>query len=202
MAGPRADVVVLAAGRSSRLGMAKGLVVVEGVRWIVRQLEALGGRRAVVVLSHDRERYLSEVPDLPLRATIAVNPDPERGPFSSLQVGLAALAPAPAPAPALAPVFVLPVDVPAAAPAVWDALEEALAGAAAHAAVPEHEGRGGHPVLLAASFAAEILARPAGSRLDEELRRRGPVLRVPVGDPRVRLNLNAAEDWGKVPVGG
>ena len=54
----RSAVVVLAAGRSSRMGEPKGLVVVEGRTWIDRQLEALGRRRAVLVLGHDRERYL------------------------------------------------------------------------------------------------------------------------------------------------
>ncbi|HEY6461043.1 MAG TPA: NTP transferase domain-containing protein [Polyangiaceae bacterium] len=212
--GSGAGVVILAAGRSSRLGEPKGLVLVEGTPWILRQLDAIGGRRVVVVLGHDRDRYLASVPELAARAHVVTNPDPERGPFSSLQVGLAASEPG-------VSTFVLPVDVPAAGESVWTALEAALAAGAAvpgrteapleapsadiSAAIPEHEGRGGHPVLLGAGLAAEILGLPASSRLDEVLRRpraRARVVRVPVSDPRVRLNLNTAEDWGKVRVGG
>ncbi|HEY1690845.1 MAG TPA: NTP transferase domain-containing protein [Polyangiaceae bacterium] len=222
--GSGADVVVLAAGRSSRLGEPKGLVLVEGKPWIFHQLDAIGSRRVVVVLGHDRDRYLASVPQLAARARIVTNPDPDRGPFSSLQVGLAEVTPG-------ANAFVLPVDVPAAGEPVWAALEAALAarapgeaalaarapGEAALAALPEYQGGqsdqggrggrggGGHPVLLAAPLAAEILRLPPSSRLDEVLRRPATlasVLRIPVADPRVRLNLNTAEDWGKVRVGG
>jgi CTP:molybdopterin cytidylyltransferase MocA len=230
---PSSLVVVLAAGRSSRAGQPKGLIVVEGRPWIDRQLEALAGalpgRRVVLVLGHDRDRYLPVVMGLGRPVDLVTNPDPDRGPFSSLQEGLAAADPG-------QPVFVLPVDVPAASKAVWQALEAALAqpnapgeaalaqpnapgeaalaqpnapGEAAlegplEAAVPVHAGRGGHPVLLGPGLVARLLERPATSRLDEELRAlpQGRIARVPVDDARVGLNLNTAGDWGKVAEGG
>ena len=189
MAGPPAEipVVVLAAGRSSRLGEPKGLVMVEGRTWIDRQLEALGRRRAVLVLGHDRDRYLPVVLALGRPVDLVTNPDPDRGPFSSLQEGLAAVDPG-------SPAFVLPVDVPAPGKAVWTALEASLGPA--EAAVPVHDGKGGHPVPLGAALVARLLTRPASSRLDEELRALPLVARVPVDDPRVGLNLNTASDWG------
>jgi CTP:molybdopterin cytidylyltransferase MocA len=196
------DVVILAAGRSSRMGEPKGLVLVDGRPWIARQLDALGGRRAIVVLGHDRDRYLELLLGLGRSVDLVTNPDPDRGPFSSLQEGLLAVEPG-------RPAFVLPVDVPAAAPPVWIALETALGEAPgdADAVVPVFEGRGGHPVLLGSAFVGRLLARPdpAAGRLDEELRalaEGGRLARVPVDDPRVRLNLNAPGDWGKVPKGG
>jgi molybdenum cofactor cytidylyltransferase len=190
---PFADVVLLAAGRSSRMGQPKGLVPFEGRPWIEAQLAALGPRRVIVVLGHDRERYRQAVPALAAetRVQVVVNPDPDRGAFSSLQLGLAAVSGA---------AFVLPVDVPAASPAVWDALEDALHGAI-DAAVPRFEGRGGHPVLLARGFVAALCARsPVGpdSRLDRQLaaaRASGRVTDVAVDDPRIRLNRNTPEDW-------
>jgi molybdenum cofactor cytidylyltransferase len=202
MAGTRAEVVILAAGRSSRMGEPKGLVAVPspgGPRaWIEHQLDALAGRRVVVVLGEHRELYERAVPDLARRAVLAVNPDPERGPFSSLQVGLAAATPE-------EPVFALPVDVPAASPAVWAELEAALEEGI-DAVVPIHDGRGGHPVLLSSSLARRLRTLPPTARLDHELRglpaAGGRLRRIPVGDPRVRLNLNAPEDWGKVAKGG
>ena len=192
---------MLAAGRSSRMGEPKGLVAFQGRPWLLAQLDALAlaGQRAVVVLGADRARYLQLLPDLPARATLAYNDDPDRGPFSSLQCGLAARCPG-------SPVFVLPVDVPAAAPEVWAALYQALQaparepGLGPDAAVPELEGRGGHPVLLAASAAQRLAGRPSGSRLDAELALLR-VARVAVHDPRVRLNLNAPLDWGKLQGG-
>lgn len=195
-----ADVVLLAAGRSSRMGQPKGLVVVEGRPWIAHQLEALASARGaaagrvILVLGHDRERYFEAVLGLGRSVDLVTNPDPERGPFSSLQEGLSAVEPGRA-------AFVLPVDVPVSTPAVWSALAAAVEGGA-DAAVPVLDGRGGHPVLLGPALVATLLSRPAGSRLDEELRAVANLARVPVDDRRVRLNLNTPGDWGKVPVGG
>jgi molybdenum cofactor cytidylyltransferase len=176
------------------MGEPKGLVRVDGRFWIDRQLDAMAARRVVLVLGEDREHYEQAIPDLARRLAIVVNPSPERGPFSSLQAGLAAATPG-------EPVFVLPVDVPAPSPEVWAALEAALR-AGAEAAVPVHEGRGGHPVLLSAAFGGRLRSLPPSSRLDQELRSEPSVARVPVADPRVRLNLNAPENWGKLAEGG
>jgi CTP:molybdopterin cytidylyltransferase MocA len=193
-----ADVVLLAGGRSARMGEPKGLVVVKGRPWVEHQIEAIGrtgGRRVLLVLGHDQPAYEQALPQLDRLAEVVTNPDPDRGPFSSLQCGMAQVAPGTA-------VFVLPIDVPAPSPDVWKALLEALR-AGGEAAVPVHDGRGGHPVLLAAPLVRRLLGRPPEGRLDAELAElstAGGVVRVPVDDPLVRLNLNAPEDWGKLEV--
>ncbi|HEY8039995.1 MAG TPA: nucleotidyltransferase family protein [Polyangiaceae bacterium] len=197
-----ADVVVLAAGRSSRLGQPKGLVAVRGRPWLEHQLEALAGtgvgvRRVVLVLGFDREAYLAALPGVASMAVPVVNGAPERGPFSSLQCGLAEVV-----RDGDRPAFVLPVDVPVAAPDVWEALAGAL-GPGIDAVVPVH-GKGGHPVLLSSTLVRHLLTLPPEgpeSRLDLQLRLVS-VARVPVADARVGLNLNVAEDWGKLEGGG
>jgi len=209
MAGPPADapraaeVVLLAAGRSSRMGEPKGLVVVDGRPWLSCQLDAVRDRPVVLVLGYDAERYLAALPGLPRAGVVlAVNQAPERGPFSSLQTGLGCVTPG-------AAAFVLPIDVPAASAEVWSALERTLASdPALEAAVPAYgqgtEAGGGHPVLLAPAFVAALVDRPVESRLDHELAASsaaGRVARVAVADPRVRLNLNAPEDWVKLRAG-
>jgi molybdenum cofactor cytidylyltransferase len=204
---PPADAVLLAAGRSSRMGEPKGLVVVRGRRWVEHQIDAAlaaGCGRVVVVLGHDRAEYERALPELGRRADVVVNPDPDRGPFSSLQAGLGQIAP-------LHAAFVLPVDVPAASPDVWAALAQEMTGGV-QAVVPVLQGRGGHPVLLAPQFVAALLGRPATSRLDAELRALIPALVTPgttprlvrreVHDPRILLNLNAPEDWRKLEQDG
>jgi CTP:molybdopterin cytidylyltransferase MocA len=199
-----ADVVVLAAGRSSRMGEPKGLVAFEGRPWLLTQLAALEGRRVVLVLAQDGPRYHEAIPGLAQRVDVVANPEPERGPFSSLQVGLERAGQR-APRDDGNPVFVLPIDVPAPSATVWTALEEALSsgGHELDAAVPVFDGRGGHPVLLAPHFQARLLGRDPASpeaRLDAMLRS-AHARHVPVADPRVRLNLNAPEDWGKLVKG-
>jgi molybdenum cofactor cytidylyltransferase len=186
----RATLVVLAGGASTRLGEPKGLVRVRGRPWIELQLEgfeACGGRQAIVVLGYDAERYESVV----TRARVVVNPQPERGPFSSLACALAVVPPdAPG-------VFVLPVDVPCPTPDTWRALERALAPGV-DACVPTLDARGGHPVLLSPAFVGRLRALAPAARLDAEIRASPRVVRVPVADPRVQMNLNAPEDWARL----
>jgi molybdenum cofactor cytidylyltransferase len=190
--------VLLAAGQSSRLGTPKGLVAVGGRPWIEHQLDALeeaGVREVVVVLGADRGLYLSALPGLRQRASVAINEAPDRGPFSSLQVGLASVD-------AGCAVFVLPVDVPAAAPEVWRELAGALERrVAADAAVPSSgEGQGGHPVLLSSRLVARLRSLPSTSRLDHLLRGDDvDVSRVVTSDIRVGMNLNEPRDWARLP---
>jgi len=171
------------------MGVPKGLVRIDGRAWIEHQLDAterIGPGRTVVVLGFEHARYAEQVESLPARAVVARNEAPERGPFSSLQVGLAHVAPDD-------PTFVLPIDVPAPAPEVWASLLAALTSGV-DAAVPVHRGRGGHPVLLSPRLARGLRRLGAETRLDFELRRVA-VARVPVEDARVRRNLNTPEDW-------
>ena len=160
-------------------------------------IRAPGIARAVVVLGHAIERYEAAfdwvqtardgVVDVRgIAVSVVINEQPERGPFSSLQRGLSAVG---------GPAFVLPVDVPCADAPVLVALERALDDA--DAAVPRVEGRGGHPVLLAASAVARVLATPIddeNARLDRLLAHLR-VARLAVDDPRVRMNLNTPSDW-------
>ncbi|HEX8789893.1 MAG TPA: nucleotidyltransferase family protein [Polyangiaceae bacterium] len=189
------EVIVLAAGRSSRMGEPKGLWAIGGKPWLEHQLDAIEalGAEAVLVLGFDRERYLQALPELEDRASVVVNPAPEHGPFSSLQCGLRVSG---------APAFVLPVDVPAPVADVWRALHAGLTERV-DAVVPIHEGLGGHPVLLSPALVTHVLGLAADSRLDHVLRGWDPLRigRIPVLDRRVRLNLNAPEDWGKLAAG-
>lgn len=189
------EVIVLAAGRSSRMGEPKGLWAIGGKPWLEHQLDAIEalGAESVLVLGFDRQRYLDALPELEDRASVVVNPAPEHGPFSSLQCGLRVSG---------SPAFVLPVDVPVPVAAVWQALYGALTERV-DALVPIHEGLGGHPVLLSAALVNHVLGLPADGRLDHVLRDwdSARIGRIPVLDRRVRLNLNAPEDWGKLAAG-
>jgi CTP:molybdopterin cytidylyltransferase MocA len=187
------------------MGEPKGLVEVDGVPWLERQIEALracGVAYAIVVLGHARDRYVARLPWLEhpdvvapwrdFRLDVVVNPAPERGPFSSLVTGCMRRRGAAA--------FVLPVDVPCADRAVWTSLGAALV-AGVDACVPVHGGRGGHPVLGSAHFLDSLEAVPTdapAARLDEQLRSAGSVVRVEVADARIGLNLNTPSDWDSI----
>lgn len=189
--------VLLAGGKSSRMGVPKGLMRISpnDPFWIEQQLgrfKAAGGKNVVVVLGYDQEKYLEAMPTL--NPIMAINPLPEFGPFSSIQCGLRRFASAES-------AFVCPVDVPIAGSEVLQALLRARDGSDADLRVclPTYDGRGGHPVLLSRKFIGtllEVSPDSEGARLDVQIRRCSPetVIRVPVADSDVLKNINFPHD--------
>lgn len=178
----RETCLILAAGKSERTGVPKGLISVDGKLWIFRQIEAVknAGCDVLVVLGYHEEKYREVLGD---KIGYVVNADPSRGQQSSIHAGLSAVADATS-------AFVLPVDVPSPAPEVWDALRRGLGERMA--AMPTYEGHGGHPVLLSrAAFTFD-------GRLDEYFHHlpADMLARVPVNDPKICQNWNHLESYG------
>jgi molybdenum cofactor cytidylyltransferase len=209
----RHPVILLAGGKSERLGRPKGLVVVAGEPWLALQIERLGecgASRVVVVLGHAWDEHVSALPWVArayetgfpvtgLLVQVARNEEPERGPFSSLVCGIERLGAGEA-------AYVMPVDMPCPGRVVWGALEAAMT-AEVDAAVPTHGGRGGHPLLCSARFLARLAALPTGRedlRLDAQVRglQERARRRVAVDDVRVTVNLNTPEAWAAMEGGG
>jgi len=193
--GKNSAAIILAAGKSSRAGMPKGLIEVEGRPWIERQIEALkraGISKIVVVLGHHREAYERVLKGQAVVA--AINPDPDRGAFSSLQCGIQALGRDEEVA------WILPVDVPCPSRAVWRSLEDEASLRESDAALPTHHGKGGHPVRLSKGFAQSLLSvspTEPEARLDHQIHRlpHDKVSRVEVSDAKVLANLNTLDDF-------
>lgn len=157
---PRVAALILASGASSRMGTAKALLDFDGRPCLALVLAACAGggvRRAVVVTAPGEagERVRARLP--PWAAPV-VNPRPERGMLSSLQAGLRALS-------GDEDAFLIfPVDFPLVRA---DDVRPLVAAFAARAAgsrifVPSHARRRGHPVLVEAALAAELLALAEG----------------------------------------
>src|SRR5438093_840978 len=88
----RPAALVLAAGRSSRMGSPKALLALDGrsfLAWIAATLAAGGVRDVVVVTAPDGAAIAAE--GARLGARIVINPDPARGMLSSVTTGLVAL---------------------------------------------------------------------------------------------------------------
>lgn len=186
---PRMASVILAAGKSSRMGFPKPLLRFREstfLRHIVDLHRALG-LPVHVVLGEHRERIQSE---LDLRdAIVWVNPDPERGQLSSLQVAIQQLGEWPA-------VLVHPVDHPAVLPATLALLVEKAATFPGRLVFPVYGGRRGHPVVFPQTLFLDILTAP----LDEGARavvRRHPdlLIPIPVEDPGVLQNIDTPEAY-------
>jgi len=153
--GHRVAAVVLAAGRSTRMGTANKLVAqIEGkpvVRHVVEALLASRARPVLVVTGHEGERVEAALCHLPV--TFVHNPDHAAGMATSLRAGISAV-----PAECDGALLCLG-DMPRLSAPVVDALIEVFHPEDGRAiVVPVFEGQRGHPVLFARAFFPELCA--------------------------------------------
>ncbi len=190
-AGP-VDGIVLAAGRSSRMGRPKGELPLGGSTFLDRCIGALlggGCRSVIVVLGAARE---ADVPRENVR--YSHNPDPASEPIDSIRIALEAL-----PADSLA-VAVLPVDTPAVRPeTVRDLLEalRAAPGPSAPVVRPVYEGVPGHPTLFPRALFPELCRRDLPRGAESVVQAHGR-LDVEVPDRGVVTNVNTPEDYERL----
>lgn len=147
MTAGRYDAIVLAGGRSSRMGgVDKTGVVIGGRSLLERACAAVADARRLVVVGPPG---LAGVPD---RATVVREDPPFGGPAAAIGAGLAALGPDPAGA-----VMVVAADVPRAAEVVPLLLASLHAHADADGVVPRSSD--GHRQTLLAAYRSVRLAQ-------------------------------------------
>jgi CTP:molybdopterin cytidylyltransferase MocA len=126
-------------------------------------------------------------------AFVVVNPDPSRGQFSSLQIGLREVLNRGRDA-----AIITLVDRPPAAMATVQTLREAFETAEQKiwAVVPEYGQKHGHPYVAGREMIERFLREPVtGNARDVEHRYQDHIQYVPVSDPFVALNINTPEDY-------
>ncbi len=209
-------VVILAAGKSTRMGVPKGLVEINEKTWIELQIDHLienDLKNIVCVLGHYEKQYREVIDTFSsadgfreLNIAITVNRDPDRGQFSSIQEGLKFILNDEVWSQAKG-VFILPVDVPVATADVWSGLADTVSEFLIRdyeerfcAAIPEFQERGGHPVLLSMEFVRELVKLKVQSeeaRLDHQIHKlqRDQILRFETKDSNVVKNFNNPEDF-------
>lgn len=162
----RAVAVVTAAGSAERFGGKKLLAPVAGEPLLdhtIRSLLEGGITEVIVVVSADARRELardvSAMNDARVRPL--ENPDPSRGMFSSIQVGVAtAIGDA---------LVVLPGDMPYVRPETVRAL---IAKYRERPAIvsPRYKGKRGHPVVMPLSLRDEVAATAPTANLHEVIK--------------------------------
>lgn len=186
--------LLLAAGRSTRLGRDKRLLTFRGetlLRGAARRLAAIA-RPALVVLPSAEPRLAAELAGLAVE--IVGNPEPERGLGRSLALGASALA---ARGVEQGAVLLTLVDQPRIEPAHLVALI-AAAGAGGGWAVSDYGGAAwGTPACLPASALADLarLDGDCGARTLFETRGEA-VARVAC--PEARLDVDRMEDYARL----
>lgn len=178
--------IILAAGKSSRMGSPKGLLLYEGKTLLDHHRDSFlktGGEKIVVVLGSFVEEYTKACPWL--KESFVLNEFVEKGPFFSLQLGLLkAINHSKA-------YFILPVDVPT-SPSIWKLCEnfndEVL--------IPTFNEKGGHPVLISKQFGNQLLNVSIDSedaRLDHQIKKVKSI-RLEINDPLIIKNFNSKND--------
>ncbi len=183
--------LILAAGRSSRMGRDKALLDYRGKTFLNHLVYLLLPRvdEVVVVLGHNAAAIRDTLPAAP-RVRAVVNEGYDRGMLSSLQRGLGAL-----PADTDWVLWVL-VDHPAVRGRTLDALLAAAERGGAPLVIPRFEARRGHPVVLSRSVAAELTALEADRSPQDIVRSHYARARfVDLPDPAVLLDIDRPDDY-------
>ena len=183
--------IILAAGRSSRMGSDKALLPYGDTTFAGSLIAAFRQvfSPVVVVLGHHAERISPAIPEEP-GIIVAVNEDHDLGMLSSLQVGLRAL-----PDSSRGVVFTL-VDHPGVRLETLRAIAEAMAESDAAVVIPRYRGKRGHPVGVSGELIAELLALdPAASPQDAIRSRRDRTVFLDLDDAAITADIDRPEDY-------
>ena len=191
--------VILAAGESTRMGRDKALLpwppgnTASNQTFLTAAIASLQDfNDAVIVVVGKNEGSLSPL-IYSAGAVMVRNPEPERGQFSSLLTGLQEVLNRGRDA-----AMITLVDRPPVSRSTLQLLGEKfnVLERDKWAVVPEHQGRHGHPILVAREMIEAFLkASPGTTARDIQHQYQSKIEYVSVADPAVALNVNTPEDY-------
>ena len=195
--------VLLAGGKSERMGMAKGLLQYKEIFWILEQLNRIATSTITEVfigLGFNHDHYFDKIPWFTeaqlnfvlyknLKVKISINQKPELGTFSTLQTVLQQI-------PKNKSVLINPIDIPILNPAELQTIIDAQN----LIVLLNFKGKNGHPIKLDSEFWKPLLLlnpTDENSRLDLEIKKIIPskITRIAVTDSCILKNLNTPNDW-------
>jgi molybdenum cofactor cytidylyltransferase len=186
--------VVLAAGRSRRMGTQKLLLPVCGqpaIAHIVDEVQRGPVDGVCVVIGHDGARIREAL--VGRDVSFVINPDAEGDMLSSVRCGLRAL---PEPWDA---VLIVPGDQATVTSGVASSLVQAFQATRCGIAVPTYRGQRGHPILIARRHREEVLERHDAAGLRGLLQAHPTeVGEVAMEDPGVLEDMNRPEDYMRI----
>ncbi len=181
------QVILLAAGFSSRMGCLKQTMPIAGVPMVrhIAELLCETGMQVVVVVGY-REIEVTEAL-AGLACEFVRNPAPEDGMFASVQCGCSAINPGEG-------CLVMPGDCPGVQRSIIRLIQETLTLHPTSVIIPAYQGRRGHPVGVPAHIVNRIKTLPASTPGLRTLWQAEHVLQIPVDDPAVLRDLDRPED--------
>ena len=147
--------VILAAGNSKRMGYPKALLPLGEdifLTRILRVLREVGFVRPRLILGRDAEIIIARIGDY--QADVIVNPNPDNGQLSSIQLGVSSLSEK------IEAAMLWPVDQPAISVDLLRSLTELFVANDCRIAVPFRDGRRGHPAIFHRTMLHEFMKAP------------------------------------------
>jgi molybdenum cofactor cytidylyltransferase len=200
---PSLCAVVLAAGESSRMGTDKALLPwppvapgspFSGQTFLSAAIATLSAYNDMVIVVAGKNAANLAPVAYANAAFVIQNPAPERGQFSSLQVGLQEVLNRGRDA-----AMITLVDRPPVAAATLAQLHAAFETALTQgrwAVVPEYAGKHGHPIVVDREMIERFLKAPSTATAREiEHQNEAYIEYVPVTDPFVAMDVDTPQDY-------
>ena len=195
--------VLLAGGKSERMGTDKGLLKFNNNYWILEQLNRISNstiQEVIIGLGFHSQHYFEAIPWLKndltnfvsyqnLNIKVIINNKPELGSFSTLQTVLKVV-------PKKSTIILNHIDIP-----ILNAMElNKIISTENDVVLPNFNNKNGHPIKLSENVWNTLLdldVTKADSRLDIQLKKVNPnkISTVEVFDRAVILNLNTKKEW-------
>jgi molybdenum cofactor cytidylyltransferase len=147
--------VILAAGGSMRMGYPKALLPLESgcfLTWILSVAQNAGLGKPIVVLGKNAQEIQSRIGKRQI--DILINPDPERGQLSSIQLALSSLRPE------CMGAVIWPVDQPLVSVSLVDNLTRKFLDSSSLIAYPMYGETRGHPAIFHRDLFQEFMEAP------------------------------------------
>jgi CTP:molybdopterin cytidylyltransferase MocA len=195
--------VLLAGGKSERMGVAKGLLKYKQTYWILEQLNRVSKsdiKEVYIGFGYNYQHYFKAIPWIKsaitnfenfqgLKVKTVINPAPRHGSFSTLQAVLKKVNPSNS-------LVINPIDIPLVKPSELNK----IISTNNEIVLPSFEGKNGHPIKLNYNFWYGLLslnAKNEEARLDVQIKNTSPskISIVEVFDNAVLKNLNTKKDW-------
>jgi molybdenum cofactor cytidylyltransferase len=193
--------IILAAGKSTRMGKAKQLLRLGESTVLGQTIENVRrsavANEIVVVLGSSAEAIRLQLPASLLGGLkIVVNPNYEQGMASSLRAGLSALDPQ------VDATFIVLADQPFVRPETLDQLADHYRRTKAQIVIPSYKGVRGNPVLLDRSVFVEVMALEGdigcraifGNHTEH-------IAKLEVEDEGILLDIDSHEDYQRLREG-
>ena len=195
--------VLIAGGKSKRMGFTKGLLKYEDTFWVLEQLNRISKTTITEVyigLGYDSKKYFEAIPWFKealntiqnfkgLAVKVVINKIPELGSFSTLQTILKEID-------VTKNILFNHIDIP-----LLNLKElSQLISTNNEIVFPNFKGKNGHPIKMNCSFWNELSTldlNAADARLDYQIKKINPakISTIEVSDRIVLYNLNTKSDW-------